>query len=84
MVALNYQTSDEPMWINKGKFLDNGTKDFHLCSNVIGNCGYVLKPSLVINNPAWNPTYASQRQKTLFVEVLMFTILSLMIVDFEC
>jgi len=32
LVALNYQTSSEPMWVNEGKFRDNG------------NCGYVLKP----------------------------------------
>ena len=32
MVALNYQTSDNPMFLNHGKFLQNA------------NCGYVLKP----------------------------------------
>ncbi|KAH3756278.1 phosphoinositide-specific phospholipase C [Pelomyxa schiedti] len=32
VVALNYQTSSEPIWINTGRFRENG------------KCGYVLKP----------------------------------------
>jgi len=36
MVCLNYQTNDEPMWLNTAKFLDNG------------GCGYVLKPKALI------------------------------------
>ena len=32
LVALNYQTADDPMMLNKGKFRDNG------------GCGFVLKP----------------------------------------
>jgi hypothetical protein len=32
LVALNYQTSDQPMWVNRGRFRDNG------------NCGYLLRP----------------------------------------
>eukprot|EP01104_Vermistella_antarctica_P014351 TRINITY_DN4494_c0_g3_i1.p1 TRINITY_DN4494_c0_g3~~TRINITY_DN4494_c0_g3_i1.p1 ORF type:complete len:923 (+),score=235.93 TRINITY_DN4494_c0_g3_i1:134-2902(+) len=32
MVALNYQTPSKSMWVNQGKFSDNG------------NCGYVIKP----------------------------------------
>ena len=31
-VALNWQRWDKAMWVNEGKFLDNG------------GCGYVLKP----------------------------------------
>ena len=34
-VALNYQTPDESMMLNKGRFRDNG------------GCGYVLKPSFL-------------------------------------
>ena len=45
MVALNYQTSSEMMWMNYGKFRDNGA------------CGYILKPSFMLqNNTVWNPT----------------------------
>eukprot|EP00727_Mastigamoeba_balamuthi_P008872 m51a1_g4607 hypothetical protein (904) ;mRNA; f:244436-247804 len=36
MVALNYQTGSEPMWLNTAKFTDNG------------GCGYVLKPEWMI------------------------------------
>lgn len=34
-VALNYQTPDEPMQLNRGLFGDNG------------GCGYVLKPDFM-------------------------------------
>lgn len=37
MVALNYQTGDRSMQLNQGKFLANG------------KCGYVLKPSYMID-----------------------------------
>ncbi|VDD94362.1 unnamed protein product [Enterobius vermicularis] len=37
MVALNYQTGDRPMQLNQGKFMANG------------KCGYVLKPSYMID-----------------------------------
>ncbi|VDN03875.1 unnamed protein product [Thelazia callipaeda] len=37
MVALNYQTGDRPMQLNQGKFMANG------------QCGYVLKPSYMID-----------------------------------
>lgn len=37
MVALNYQTGDKPMQLNQGKFMANG------------RCGYVLKPSYMID-----------------------------------
>jgi len=36
MVALNWQASGVPMWLNQGKFLANG------------NCGYVLKPPCLV------------------------------------
>jgi len=35
LVALNYQTPDKPMWVNRGKFRLNG------------GCGYVTKPALL-------------------------------------
>ena len=35
VVALNYQTPDEPMMVYKGRFKDNG------------GCGYVLKPKIL-------------------------------------
>jgi hypothetical protein len=38
IVALNYQTADDPMIINGGFFLDNG------------NAGYVLKPSFMLDS----------------------------------
>ncbi|GFT52510.1 1-phosphatidylinositol 4,5-bisphosphate phosphodiesterase delta-4 [Nephila pilipes] len=47
LVALNYQTWDEPMYINEAKFAQNG------------RCGYVLKPKYLIDNgfnPMWNET----------------------------
>jgi len=34
IVALNYQTGTEPMWLNDGKFQDNG------------KCGFILKPKV--------------------------------------
>ena len=37
MVALNYQTAGEPMFLNHGKFLQNQ------------QCGYVLKPFYMRN-----------------------------------
>ena len=40
VVALNYQTPDESMQINLGKFRENG------------RCGYVLKPSCMLDDTA--------------------------------
>jgi hypothetical protein len=37
MVALNYQTPSIPMWLNQGKFADNGKS------------GYLLKPTTLLN-----------------------------------
>lgn len=42
MVALNYQTPDRYMQIERGTFLDNG------------NCGYVLQPDILLD-PSFNP-----------------------------
>lgn len=38
IVALNYQTGSMPVWLNQGKFSDNG------------GCGYILKPSFQLPN----------------------------------
>jgi hypothetical protein len=46
MVALNYQTSSTPMWINEAKFKENG------------NCGYILKPEWMLD-PSVNFTLKS-------------------------
>jgi hypothetical protein len=45
MAAMNYQTSGKGMYINHGKFLQNG------------NCGYVLKPRCLLD-PAAAPAPA--------------------------
>jgi len=63
MVALNYQTSSEPLWINEGKFRANG------------GCGYVLKPSELLNPKIqWDPKNVKptppQGKKILSVEVI--------------
>eukprot|EP00040_Diaphanoeca_grandis_P044507 m.12537 g.12537 ORF g.12537 m.12537 type:complete len:1464 (-) comp9359_c0_seq1:177-4568(-) len=54
MAALNFQTPDRPMWLNHGKFNQNG------------NCGYILKPSVMrmtkesdLYNPYELSTYMS-------------------------
>ncbi len=42
---MNYQTPDDPMLQNKGRFKDNG------------GSGYVLKPNLLLDpNTKFNPT----------------------------
>ena len=38
MVALNFQANDEPIWINRGKYLANGA------------CGFIRKPDYLNNN----------------------------------
>jgi phosphatidylinositol phospholipase C delta len=43
LVALNYQTPDRPMQLNRGKFRENG------------NCGYLLKPSYMLEAGAKSP-----------------------------
>ncbi|XP_048731959.1 1-phosphatidylinositol 4,5-bisphosphate phosphodiesterase gamma-1-like isoform X4 [Ostrea edulis] len=42
MVALNYQTSDRPMQLNEGRFLNNG------------KCGYILQPD-IMRRPEFDP-----------------------------
>ena len=37
MVALNFQANDQPMWLNRGKFLFNG------------GCGYIRKPKYLLD-----------------------------------
>lgn len=43
LVALNYQTRDNPMYINDARFAQNG------------KCGYVLKPEYLIGNRKYDP-----------------------------
>eukprot|EP01130_Rhizamoeba_saxonica_P001799 TRINITY_DN11647_c0_g1_i1.p1 TRINITY_DN11647_c0_g1~~TRINITY_DN11647_c0_g1_i1.p1 ORF type:complete len:1101 (+),score=238.31 TRINITY_DN11647_c0_g1_i1:1-3303(+) len=43
LVALNYQTSSKPMWLNKAFFSDNG------------NCGYVIKPAILMETDGYSP-----------------------------
>jgi len=43
LVALNYQTGDEPYQVNFGKFNENG------------RCGYVLKPGYMIHDAVKEP-----------------------------
>eukprot|EP00043_Microstomoeca_roanoka_P005501 m.56102 g.56102 ORF g.56102 m.56102 type:complete len:1354 (+) comp12995_c0_seq1:65-4126(+) len=42
LVALNYQTPDKAMWLNHGKFQQNG------------RCGYILKPATMLR-PTFDP-----------------------------
>jgi len=59
IVALNYQTGSEPMWLNNGKFLDNG------------NCGYLLKPKYMREKEiTFNPEEPGPVQKTLLINVI--------------
>jgi len=44
MVALNFQTSSEPMWFNTAKFKDNG------------GCGYLYKPPVMMETPKFDPS----------------------------
>jgi len=59
MVALNHQTGTEPLWINHGKFQDNG------------NCGYILKPEYLRKaDPNYAPSMPRKPAKTLFLSVV--------------
>ncbi|XP_014675424.1 PREDICTED: 1-phosphatidylinositol 4,5-bisphosphate phosphodiesterase delta-3-A-like [Priapulus caudatus] len=62
IVALNYQTSGEPMQLNKGKFLDNG------------GCGYVRKPQYLLDRKLmFDPTLPGSHvggSKTLTIRVI--------------
>jgi len=59
VVALNYQTGSEPMWVNDGKFLDNGRS------------GYILKPKEMRGDSiTWNPNSKMSVRSTLQVSVI--------------
>eukprot|EP01117_Protostelium_nocturnum_P006576 TRINITY_DN2369_c0_g1_i1.p1 TRINITY_DN2369_c0_g1~~TRINITY_DN2369_c0_g1_i1.p1 ORF type:complete len:599 (+),score=252.39 TRINITY_DN2369_c0_g1_i1:142-1938(+) len=59
IVALNYQTASEPMFINDGKFIDNG------------RAGYVLKPQYFRSfDPKFNPAEKFNTEMELIVEVI--------------
>lgn len=59
MVALNYQTGSLPMWINLGKFQDNG------------GCGYVLKPKFLLDpNEKFDPEVKVPVKQTLYIQIL--------------
>eukprot|EP01121_Diplochlamys_sp_Union-15-3_P017442 TRINITY_DN6138_c0_g2_i1.p1 TRINITY_DN6138_c0_g2~~TRINITY_DN6138_c0_g2_i1.p1 ORF type:complete len:181 (-),score=31.95 TRINITY_DN6138_c0_g2_i1:54-596(-) len=57
IVALNYQSSAEPMWINSGLFSENG------------NTGYVLKPRELLENTGFDPS-TLKADKVLNIRVL--------------
>lgn len=59
-VALNYQTGTDPMQLNRGRFLDNGS------------CGYVLKPNFLLAEEMFgivNGTVVRNTRKTLRLTV---------------
>jgi phosphatidylinositol phospholipase C delta len=55
VVALNYQTSDFPMRLNRAKFLVNG------------RCGYILKPRCLRMHNVPAGTYGDRKQLTITV-----------------
>ncbi|CAL1281932.1 unnamed protein product [Larinioides sclopetarius] len=57
LVALNYQTWDEPMYINEAKFSQNG------------KCGYVLKPKYLIDKVPYDPSKSPQPDRQLHVTI---------------
>jgi len=62
VVALNYQTSSDPMFYNLGMFQDNG------------RAGFVLKPQFLIDaGTAFNPLEKRKVAKTLQVQILTGT-----------
>eukprot|EP01105_Mastigella_eilhardi_P004772 TRINITY_DN1640_c0_g1_i6.p1 TRINITY_DN1640_c0_g1~~TRINITY_DN1640_c0_g1_i6.p1 ORF type:complete len:708 (+),score=157.51 TRINITY_DN1640_c0_g1_i6:1394-3517(+) len=58
LVALNYQTPGKYMWVNRGKFRDNGC------------CGYVRKPYYMFPSSMRSPYPVTQNQLLLEVTVL--------------
>ncbi|XP_069808206.1 1-phosphatidylinositol 4,5-bisphosphate phosphodiesterase delta-3 [Dendropsophus ebraccatus] len=59
LVALNFQTPDYQMHLNRGRFLDNG------------DCGYVLKPEFLRRaDTLFNPEDGSAKMKILHIKVL--------------
>ncbi|XP_067144647.1 1-phosphatidylinositol 4,5-bisphosphate phosphodiesterase delta-4-like isoform X2 [Centruroides vittatus] len=61
IVALNYQTYDEPMFFNQALFLQNG------------GCGYVLKPEFLCKDIEYNP---SDPPKEKYKEILTIKVIS--------
>ena len=69
MVALNYQTDDDMMALNFGKFLDNGA------------CGYVLKPPCLLgglgtDSQELNESNESAENRKEYPQRLTVTIIS--------
>lgn len=58
IVALNYQTPSKEMRLYRGFFLQNG------------NCGYVLKPSYLINNTLPTPVERERLKKYLKLTII--------------
>lgn len=59
LVALNFQTPDYKMHLNRGRFLENG------------DCGYVLKPEFLrTEDTLFNPEEGSGNMKILHVKVI--------------
>jgi len=59
VVALNYQTGTEPMWLNLGKFQDNGAS------------GYILKPKFLVEEKiTFDPSAKAKATKHLEVTVI--------------
>jgi len=59
IVALNYQTASKPMFLNDGKFMDNG------------GCGYVLKPKYFTTlDPAFHPGKKSSGGTKFDLEII--------------
>ncbi|XP_055935815.1 1-phosphatidylinositol 4,5-bisphosphate phosphodiesterase zeta-1-like isoform X4 [Argiope bruennichi] len=57
LVALNYQTWDEPMYIHEAKFSQNG------------KCGYVLKPKYLTDKASYDPSKSPYPDKQLHVTI---------------
>lgn len=58
MIALNYQTPDKPMQINMGKFKENG------------GCGFILKPSFMLDE-----NYKPYEKKSIEKKVNQLTVI---------
>jgi len=59
IVALNYQTGSIPMWLNDGKFNDNG------------HCGFILKPKYMRDKETtFDPENSTMAPKSLEIKVV--------------
>jgi len=58
IVAMNFQTSDMPMWLNSAHFMQNG------------GCGYVLKPPQLTEFEFSNPAASDNVQVVLKIRVI--------------